>query len=239
VVSTLAPRPLQQTEGGAKDARNTTVLRGDRHANHGASGVQRACMQGRPNLEPHVRALLCRLEGGSSSLPSACPADCPAARARRGVMGEADVPAEPAKAGQEPRLPAPHVDTGRPGDPQGPPAQGPPSTLGLTWRIRDRATHVALRRSGRRVRRGPVTVTWVPGNPDQPPRVAYAVGRRAGNAVARNRLRRRLRAATRELGGALAPGAYLVGAAREAAALTYGELKEKLWEAVTALERRA
>lgn len=46
-----------------------------------------------------------------------------------------------------------------------------------------------------------------------PPRVAYAVGRAAGSAVSRNRLRRRLRAAVWDERAALATGlAYLVGA---------------------------
>ena len=53
----------------------------------------------------------------------------------------------------------------------------------------------------------------VVGPRSEPPRVAYAVGRRVGGAVARNRVRRRLRAATRAHAGELEPGrAYLVGA---------------------------
>jgi ribonuclease P protein component len=76
------------------------------------------------------------------------------------------------------------------------------------WRIRDRRTFVALRTQGRRRRSGPVTVISVPDTGDDPPRVAYAIGKRVGGSVTRNRLRRRLRelvAATPPL-----PGAYLV-----------------------------
>jgi ribonuclease P protein component len=62
-------------------------------------------------------------------------------------------------------------------------------------------------------------VTWLPGPPGTPPRVAYAVGRSVGPAVTRNRLRRRLRAVVAGLAGELAPGAYLLVAAPEAAAL--------------------
>ncbi|HAM01006.1 MAG TPA: ribonuclease P protein component, partial [Acidimicrobiaceae bacterium] len=85
----------------------------------------------------------------------------------------------------------------------------------VTWRIRDRATFEALRRSGARARRGSVTVTYSSVGAAPEPRIAYAVGRRAGTAVTRNRLRRRLRAA---VGHAprLAPGAYLVAAGPEA-----------------------
>lgn len=62
---------------------------------------------------------------------------------------------------------------------------------------------------------------------DGPPvaRVAYAVGRRVGGAVERNRLRRRLRAVVAELSGVLSPGAYLVSAGGEAARLGHEELK--------------
>ena len=68
-----------------------------------------------------------------------------------------------------------HVDPRRTGDPALSPAQGPPPAGRLIWRIRDRATFAALARSRRRVRRGPITVTWAPGDPAEPPRVAYAI----------------------------------------------------------------
>ncbi len=68
----------------------------------------------------------------------------------------------------------------------------------VVWRIRDRATFEALRRHGQRSRRGPITVTYVVSGDDSVPRVAYAVGKRVGGAVVRNRLRRRLRAVVAE-----------------------------------------
>jgi ribonuclease P protein component len=77
-----------------------------------------------------------------------------------------------------------------------------------------------------------VTVTWVEGDPGQPVRVAYAVGRRVGGAVVRNRVRRRLRAVTTELAPSLPPGAYLLGATREGAAVSYEELRRNVAEAV-------
>jgi ribonuclease P protein component len=112
--------------------------------------------------------------------------------------------------------------------------------------VRDRDTFVRLRRTGRRVRRGPITVSFVPdavpvagaatplSGSAQPPRVAYAVGRKVGNAVTRNRLRRRLRAAMAQWAGVLAPGAYLVGAAAPAADLSWDELGQALGEALAA-----
>jgi ribonuclease P protein component len=73
-----------------------------------------------------------------------------------------------------------------------------------------------LRGSGRRLRRGPLTVTYaaLDGQPDGP-FLAFAIGRRFGPAVARNRARRRLRAAFRQARvdlGAPVPYALLVQA---------------------------
>ena len=83
-----------------------------------------------------------------------------------------------------------------------------------------------------------MTVTWVAGDPAQPPRVAFAIGRKAGGAVVRNRIRRRLRAIVREVEPLLHPGAYLVGVTAEASSMSYGELKATVCEALGALERR-
>ncbi|MDQ6927979.1 MAG: ribonuclease P protein component [Actinomycetota bacterium] len=94
---------------------------------------------------------------------------------------------------------------------------------------------MALRRSRRRVRRGSLTVTWVPGTPSDPTRVAYAIGRKTGTAVVRNRIRRRLRAAARECHADLGAGAYLVGATAQASVVPYAQLKYSLGEALAAL----
>ncbi len=101
------------------------------------------------------------------------------------------------------------------------------------WRISDRATFQALR-AGRRARRGAISVTYLPGS--TPPRVGFAVGRGAGGAVVRNRIRRRLRAALRELQGrgALPPGAYLVGGTGDLARLPWSALCVDLEAAVAA-----
>lgn len=112
--------------------------------------------------------------------------------------------------------------------------KGPAATI---WRIRDQATFAALRRSELRVRRGPITVTWAPGDPAEPPRVAYAIGKQVGGATERNRIRRRLREIVRDLERPLGPGAWLIGATPEVAKLSYGELKAAVAEAVGALDR--
>jgi ribonuclease P protein component len=115
----------------------------------------------------------------------------------------------------------------------------------VIWRVRDRAAFAALRARGRRVRRGPVTVTFVPeartskqGLMEQvePPKVAFAVNRRVGRAVRRNRVRRQLRSIMRELvaepDSPVEPGTYLVGASPEITALSYQELKNTVQEAL-------
>ena len=93
------------------------------------------------------------------------------------------------------------------------------------WRVRDRASFAALRRSGARTRLGPLSITRVApeagGSPV--PAVAFAIGRSVGCAVERNRLRRRLRAILADAD--LAPGTYLVGAGRKAATLSFQELR--------------
>jgi ribonuclease P protein component len=72
---------------------------------------------------------------------------------------------------------------------------------------------------------------------DQPPSVAYAVGRSVGTAVTRNRVRRRLRALVAEAAteGAVAPGAYVIAAHPPAAGRSYAELGHDLRQALAGL----
>ncbi len=77
-----------------------------------------------------------------------------------------------------------------------------------------------------------MTVTFVSEGQVELVRVAYAVGRRAGGAVQRNRLRRRLRAVVSQLDGQLRPGAYLVGAGPEASFVSFEELRAKVARAM-------
>lgn len=69
--------------------------------------------------------------------------------------------------------------------------------------------------------------------------VAFAVGRRTGGAVTRNRIRRRLRSALRLEADSLEPGAYLIGAGSGVADLEFGELRRRVREAMAAAVRRS
>jgi ribonuclease P protein component len=139
-------------------------------------------------------------------------------------MGEANLSAEEAQEDAHARVSGSDVDPGRPSRDQGSAAEGPSQAERLIWRIRDRATFEALA-AGQRRRRGPISMTFLPGDPSHPPRVAYAVGKRVGPAVVRNRVRRRLRAATWAHRAELRPGcAYLFGAAPPAASVPFTEI---------------
>jgi ribonuclease P protein component len=81
-----------------------------------------------------------------------------------------------------------------------------------------------------------MTVVHVPRAGDV--RVAYAIGRQVGTAVVRNKLRRRLRAAVRELDrstGGLPAGDYLVALRPEATSADYAGLRRDLDAAIRAV----
>lgn len=91
------------------------------------------------------------------------------------------------------------------------------------WRLSDPAAFARLRSARRRVRSGALWIAWVPPvDPATPPRVAFAIGRKVGGAVVRNRLRRRLRAALSAR--PLPTGDYLVGVTPMGADLGWDEL---------------
>ena len=150
--------------------------------------------------------------------------------------GEAYVSAQQPAPGQEARLPSTDAHPRRPGDRPDPPAEGSSPPVGLIWRIRDRATFDELRRHGRRARRGQVSVAFVADDGGHP-RIAYGVGRKVGPAVVRNRVRRRLQSAAREIDrerNGLPSGAYLVTVRPDAVRLDYAELRRQLAEALVA-----
>lgn len=62
--------------------------------------------------------------------------------------------------------------------------------------------------------------------------VAYAISRKVGNAVARNRIRRRLRALLDDLNPQPMPGMYLIRCGFETGTLSYDELHTHLRKAL-------
>jgi ribonuclease P protein component len=117
----------------------------------------------------------------------------------------------------------------------------------LIGRVRQRSTFEDLRRRGVRAGSGPLTVTYARERPgaDGPTGpalacVAFAVPRRVGKAVVRNRVRRRLRAIFAEAGTDVVPaGAYLVAVRPGADALSYRELSEHVHRALTEIAKRS
>src|SRR5579875_1655095 len=151
------------------------------------------------------------------------------------VGDEANISAKHAKACQDPWFSPANGHPEWPGDPPRAAAQGASAVDGLAMpnqtvgRIRDRRTLARLRRPVGRAASGPIRVSFVPVMPGQGcrlPMVGFAVGRRCGGAVERNRQRRRLRAAVREVAEGLPPGNFLVIAEREIAVLPYRALVE-------------
>lgn len=159
------------------------------------------------------------------------------------AKSEANLPAEDAAPGPAPWVSPPNVDTRRPPDRAVAAAARQEPAVGLTWRIRNRRTFDALREHGNRARRGVVTLVHLPsddapGSPSVPPQVAFAVGRRVGRAVERNRVRRQLRQIVGELvrQGRVPPGALLVIVRQGGRERSYHELQT---DVAGALERLA
>lgn len=146
-------------------------------------------------------------------------------------MSETDLPTEQPSASEATWLPPPDGHAGRARRVAVPPTEGSAASVGLIWRVRRRAEFQAFR-TARRVHQDPLRVSWVPGDPSEPPRVAYAIGRRVGNAVERNRLRRRLRAILAAEATKVPPGAYLIQTEPATSSLSYQELRTTLMQAI-------
>jgi ribonuclease P protein component len=105
--------------------------------------------------------------------------------------------------------------------------------------ISRRQTFDRLRREGTRVRSRRLALTFAPGD-DGRHQVAFAISRKIGGAVVRNRCRRRVRPllAARAASGQLRPGAYLVQIAARVDALPADELAFEVDELLAALDVR-
>ncbi len=147
----------------------------------------------------------------------------------RRITSEANVSTKSAPSGAPPRLSPPYEQSRRPSNPARPAPPGTQEAVGLIWRIRTSSTFKELRLHGTILRQGPLEFCYQTDGRALPPRVAFAVGRRVGSAVLRNRLRRRLREILRRLSSAnpdsFPSGDYLVRVSPAAASLSWSELE--------------
>ena len=116
-----------------------------------------------------------------------------------GVSREAYLPAQRPPPSQEARLSRPDEHPRRPCRVEVTPRQGPGPSVGLIGRIHTRSDFQRLRRDGRRVRVEPFWCSHLPDPASNTAQVAFAINRAVGNAVTRNRLRRRSRAVLTDL----------------------------------------
>lgn len=96
-------------------------------------------------------------------------------------------------------------------------------------RLRKRAEFLAVRRGEKR--RGPLFLMEVLDRGDEgPPRVGFTVTRKSGDAVTRNRIRRRLKEACRvHAGGDMSAGRdYVIVGRPEVLSVSFDALKEEL-----------
>jgi ribonuclease P protein component len=90
--------------------------------------------------------------------------------------------------------------------------------LSSAHRLTDTASFRLAVRSGRRAGSRTLVVHLYAGTAAEPPRIGFVVSRAVGNAVVRNRVKRRLRHLAREQVGALPDSAVVVVRALPAAA---------------------
>lgn len=148
---------------------------------------------------------------------------------------ETYLPTKCPQAGPTPRISSPYVHSLGAHDPRESSAPWSGAVVSLIDRVSDRGSFVALRRPTKRVRRGPIRIAFV-AEADRGVRVAYALSRKVGNAVQRNRIRRRCRSVFSELdreagtgsGFVLPSGTYLVSADASAGSIPYGKLVETI-----------
>lgn len=111
---------------------------------------------------------------------------------------EAAISAQRAQAGQEAWIPFADEYSWRTRRPSLPSPEGSRPTVGVIDRLSGRADFARLRAEGVRRGRGPVRLVSRP-DPSENARIAFAIPRSVGNAVVRNRIRRRIRAVLQDL----------------------------------------
>jgi ribonuclease P protein component len=114
---------------------------------------------------------------------------------------------------------------------------GRPLGLGRDRRLRRRVEISRVQRRGRRWRGKLLTVVWLAGDATGA-RLALAVSRKVGNAVRRNKVKRRVREVFRHAASGLPRGTdLLVIATPAASAASFAELSHELTDAFSSIAR--
>lgn len=154
------------------------------------------------------------------------------------LRNEADLSAVESGARPPPRLPHALCDSGRPERAARPPRSRPQEAVGVNI-IRKRRDFLAANRGKRAPMPGFVLLVRDRADGDPAMRVGFTVTKKIGNAVVRNRMKRRLRALSRELlpaSGVRGADHILIG--REGGIeRDYGELRAELTKALAKVAR--
>ena len=104
-------------------------------------------------------------------------------------------------------------------------------------RVRTRRQFAQFANPDARGRSGPLRVVFVDEQPEgRRLAAAYTVSRKVGNAVVRNRIRRRLRALLDEVEPSARSGTYLIKCGIQTGSLSYDQLRSHLHQALERAE---
>lgn len=161
----------------------------------------------------------------------------------RGCNDETNLSTEQARPEAPPRLPRPHGDEGWPQGAERPPREGPQAPVGLTAkrlpRLKRRAEFKGAA-GGVRVHKPAFTLQALRREGDGAgARIGFTVTKKVGNAVVRNRIRRRFRALSDLLSDEFrASTDYVIVARREALDAPFATLGIDLREAIGAADEK-
>jgi ribonuclease P protein component len=155
---------------------------------------------------------------------------------------EAAVSAQRAQTGKEARISFAHEHPWRTRRSPVSPPEGARSAVGVIDRLSGPAAFARLRAEGRRSGKGPIRLVSRL-DPTQPPRIAFAIPRKVGNAVRRNRVRRRIRAVlcelARETPGLLPPGDHLIRVTAPIDDWSHATLRTTMYSLLTSVTESA